>query len=152
MSDEEIFTAAVGWANLYGEFLREVIAEIGLPRTITLEGKTGENGGAMFVSELKKLGAFNPEALGKMMEQAYKPLGIINLEIVVTPDSLVEKNGRCPVYEGFKMAGLDDETIYKICRSREVARNAAITEAFPEVKASHTWNKPDGYCVSRFTW
>jgi hypothetical protein len=64
MSSEEIFTAAVGWARMYGDFLREVIAEIGLPRTIKLHRKHGENIGTMFVSELKKLGAFNPETLG----------------------------------------------------------------------------------------
>jgi hypothetical protein len=150
MSSEEVFTAAVGWAKLYGDFLREVVADIGLPKTITLHKKHGDNSGAMFVSELKKLGAFNPEALGKMMEQAYKPLGLINLEFVATPDSLEVKNGRCPMYEGLKMAGLDDETIDKLCRSREGATNAAITEAFPKFTASHTRNKPDGYCALVF--
>jgi hypothetical protein len=84
------------------------------------------------------------------MVQAYKPFGLINLEYVAAPDSLEVKNGRCPVFEGFKMAGLDDETIDKLCRSREGATIAAITEAFPEVKASHTRNKPDGYCALVF--
>ena len=150
MSSEDIFKTATAWTTFYGQFLKEVIDEIGLPRTLVLHRKHGENAGAMFASELKKLGAFKPEALGKMMEQAYKPMGIINLELEATPNSLVEKNGKCPVYEGFKMAGLDDETIDKFCMSREGAVKDAITGAFPEVKASMTRDKPDGYCRTVF--
>jgi hypothetical protein len=150
MSSEDIFTTATAWTTFYGQLLKEIIDEIGLPKTLVLHRKHGENAGAMFASELKKLGAFNPEALGKMMEQAYKPMGIINLEIEATPNSLVSKNGKCPVYEGFKMAGLDDETIDKLCTSREGAVMATITEAFPGVKASLTRDKPDGYCESVF--
>ncbi len=150
MSSEDIFTTATAWTTFYGQFLKEIIDNIGLPRTIAMHRKHGENAGAMFASELKKLGAFNSEALGTMMDQAYKPLGIINLEFEATPDSLVEKNGKCPVYEGFKMAGLDDDTIDMLCMSREGAVKDAIIGAFPEVKASMTRDKPDGYCTSVF--
>ena len=147
MSSKEVFTAAVGWMKMYGDFLREVVAEIGLPRTIELHTKHGETFGAMFVDGLKKMGGFTPEAMGKLIDQAYLPMGLINLESKATPDTLVVKNGKCPVYEGFKMAGLDDETIDKLCTNREGAVYAAITEVFPEVKASMTRNKPDGYCT-----
>ncbi len=150
MGSEEVFTTAMNWAKMYGDFLKEVVAEMGLPRTIALHRKHGENSGAMFVSELKKMVGFDLEALGMMIEQAYKPLGMINFEIEATPNSLVAKNGKCPIYEGFKMAGLDDETIEKLCTSREGALQAAITEVFPEVKASGTRNKPDGYCTAVF--
>ena len=57
-------------------------------------------------------------------------------------DSLLDRNGR--------LASLSDETIEKLCTSREGALQAAITEAFPEVKASGTRNKPDGYCTAVF--
>ncbi len=147
---EEAFTVALGWAKFYGEFYKEVIAEIGLQRTVTMLERAGKSTGAMFVIELKKLETFSLEAMGKMFEQAYRPLGIINLKVVSTSDLLESKVGRCPIYEGFKMAGLDDDTIEKLCRSREGAVNEVIMEAFPEVKASLTWNKPDGDCLSRF--
>ena len=150
MSSEEVFTTAVGWSKMEGDLLREVVAEIGLQRTITVYGRAGKSTGAMFVSELKKLEPFSLEAMGKMFEQAYRPLGVINFEVVTTPDSLEVNVGRCPVYEGLKMAGLDDETIEKLCRSREGSVNGVIMEAFPGVKCSLvTWNKPDGDCVSR---
>ena len=59
-------------------------------------------------------------------------------------------NGKCPIYEGFKMAGHDDETIGKICETRETAAFAKISEAFPEVTVNFTRNKPDGPCVTVF--
>lgn len=85
------------------------------------------------------------------MEQAYIPMGLINIETEATPTSLVLKNGRCPLYEGLKMARLDDETIDKLCTNRESALYAAITEAFSEVKARLTRGKPDGPCVTVYT-
>ncbi len=147
MSGEEVFTAAMIWAKMYCDFLKEVIAEIGLPRTIELQMKHGEINGAMYVNEMQKQGKFDPEALAAFMKPGYDMMGIVNMEIEATPDSLVLRNGRCPVYEGFKMAGLDDGTIDKFCTNRESAVLAAITEAFPEVKASLTREKPDGHCT-----
>lgn len=150
MSGEEVFNAAAGMMMMYGNFLKEVADEIGMERTVVLHNRHGENTGAMIVNELKKLGGFNPEALGAIMDQMYRPMGI-NLELEATPDSLVVKNGRCPIYTGWKMAGLDDETIDKLCINREGAVNAAITEAFPEVTASHTRRtKPEGHCTIVF--
>jgi len=58
-------------------------------------------------------------------------------------------NGKCPIYEGFKMAGFDDETIDKICMTREAANHAKIAEAFG-VTVNFTRNKPDGPCVTVF--
>ena len=135
------------WAKMYCDFLKEVIAEIGLPRTIELQMIHGKINGAMYVNEMQKLEKFDPEALAAFMKPGYEKMGVINIEIEATPDSLVLKNGRCPVYDGFKMAGMDDETIDKFCTNREGAVLAAITEAFPEVKTSLTRDKPDGYCT-----
>ena len=147
MTRDEVFTAAMIWAKMYGDFLKEVIAEIGLPRTIELHKKHGEISGASQVNEMQKQGKFDPVALAAFKKPGYEKQGIINIEIEATPDSYVLKNGRCPVYDGFKMAGLDDETIDKFCTNREGAVLAAITKAFPEVKASLTRDKPDGYCT-----
>jgi len=147
MTSEEVFTAAMIWAKMYGDFLKEVVAEIGLPRTIELHKKHGEISGAMYVNAMRKQGAFDPEALAAFMKPGYDQMGVINMEIEATPNSLVLKNGRCPVYDGLKMARLDDGTIEKMCMIREGAVMAAITEAFPEVKVSHTRGKPDGYCT-----
>ena len=147
MSREEVFTTATIWAKMYCDFLQKIISEIGLPRTIELQKTHGEINGAMYVNEMQKQGKFDPEALAAFMKPGYEKMGIINIEIEATPDSLVVKNGKCPVYEGFKMAGMDDETIHKFCTNRESATLSAITEAFPEVKASLTRDKPDGYCT-----
>jgi len=150
MSREEVFTTATIWAKMYCDFLQKIISEIGLPRTIELQKTHGEINGAMYVNEMQKQGKFDPEALAAFMKPGYEKMGIINIEIEATPDSLVVKNGKCPVYEGFKMAGLDDATINKLCTSREGAVKDAITEVFPKVKASITRDKPDGYCASVF--
>jgi hypothetical protein len=101
------------------------------------------------VDGLKKMGGFTPEAMAKLIDQAYLPMGLINIENKVTPTSLVMTNGKCPLYDGFKMAGLDDEAIRKICETREAAVNAKIVEAF-DVTVNYTNNKPDGPCVTVF--
>jgi hypothetical protein len=75
-------------------------------------------------------------------------MGLVNIENKVTPTSLVMTNGKCPIYEGFKMAGFDDEAIGKQCEIREAANHAKIAEAFPEVTVNFTRNKPDGPCVT----
>ncbi|MCW4035929.1 MAG: hypothetical protein NWE75_01930 [Candidatus Bathyarchaeota archaeon] len=148
MSREEVFNAAAGMMMMYGNFLKEVAEEIGMERTVALHKRHGESTGAMIVNELQKLEGFNTEALGAIMDQMYRPMGIINIEFEAAPDSLVVKNGMCPIYTGWKIAGLDDETIDKLCINREGAVNAAISEAFPEVTARHTRRtKPEGYCT-----
>jgi hypothetical protein len=104
LSSEEVFATAVIWAQAYGELLNEVISAIDLPWALTVAKKTGDNMGATFVDGLKKMGGFTPEAMAKLIDQAYLPMGLINIENKVTPTSLVMTVGRCPIYEGFKLA------------------------------------------------
>jgi len=88
MTSEEVFNAAVGWANGMGTIFRELIAEVGLTQTLVVAEKHGEDMGAGFVNELEKLGGFTPEAMSKLKEHTYLPMGLINIEIKATPTSL----------------------------------------------------------------
>jgi hypothetical protein len=146
MSRDAVFTTATTWTRWYGNFLKEVINEIGLERAIELHAKHGKDSWKNYVNESKEKGPFNPKVLAAYLGPSYEKRGVINLEIEATSNSLVLRNGRCPIYDGFKMAGLADEIINKLCTNREGMTISAITEAFPEVKASHTRDKPDGYC------
>ncbi len=147
---EEAYNVAVRFAASVGGLYKTMIAELGLEKTLTITDLQGKGNGAGFVGGLKQMGGFTPENMAKLIDQAYLPMGIVNIENKVTPTSLVMTNGKCPVYEGFKMAGHDDETIAKICNTRENAVYAVIGEAFPEVKVNFTRNKPDGPCVTVF--
>ena len=144
MSEKE-FNVAVRWAGS----VATIFQRLGIEKTLENAKAQGEDTGAMFVEGLKQMGGFTPENMAKVIDQAYLPLGLINIENKVNPTSLVMTVGKCPVYEGFKMAGLDDETIGKICTTRENAVHAALAEAF-DVTVNYTRNKPDGPCVTVF--
>jgi len=139
------FNVAVRWAINVGN----IFQILGTEKTLEVAKAQGERNGAAFVDGLKQMGGFTPENMAKLIDQAYLPMGLINIENKVTPTSLVMTNGKCPVYEGFKMAGLDDETISKQCEIREAAVHAKIAEAFG-VTVNFTRNKPDGPCVTVF--
>ena len=143
---EQVFNAAVIWASEMGKIFKM----LGTEKTLEVAKAQGERNGAGFVDGLKQMGGFTPENMAKLIDQAYLPMGLINIENKVTPTSLVMTNGKCPVYEGLKMAGFDDEAIGKQCEIREAAAHAKISEAFPEVTVNFTRNKPDGPCVTVF--
>ena len=143
---EQDFNVAVSWARSVGNIFKI----IGDEKRLEVAKAQGEGNGAAFVGGLKQMGGFTPENMAKLIDHAYLPMGLVNIENKVTPTSLVMTNGKCPVYEGFKMAGLDDEAIGKQCETREDAIHAKISEAFPEVTVNFTRNKPDGPCVTVF--
>ncbi len=143
---EQDFNVAVSWARNVGG----IFQILGIEKTLEVSKAQGEGNGAAFVDGLKQMGGFTPENMAKLIDHAYLPMGLVNIENKVTPTSLVMTNGKCPVYEGFKMAGLDDEFIGKQCEMREAAVHAKISEAFPEVTVNFTRNKPDGPCVTVF--
>ena len=143
---EQDFNVAVSWARNVGN----IFQILGTEKTLEVAKTQGERNGAAFVEGLKQMGGFTPENMAKLIDQAYLPMGLVNIENKVTPTSLVMTNGKCPVYEGFQMAGLDDAFIGKQCEMREAAIHAKISEAFPEVTVNFTRNKPDGPCVTVF--
>ena len=143
MSDKG-FNVAIMWARNVGILFKI----LGTEKTLEASKTVGELSGAITVDGLKMMGGFTPENMAKLIDRTYLPMGIINVEHKVTPTSLVMTNGKCPIYEGYKMAGLDDEAIKKICEIRDGAAHAKIAEAFPEVKVNFTMNKPDGPCVT----
>jgi hypothetical protein len=143
---EQDFNVAVRWARS----VANIFKILGTEKTLEVAKAQGERNGAAFVDGLKQMGGFTPENMAKLIDQAYLPMGLINIETKVTPTTLVMTNGKCPIYEGFKMAGRDDEAIGKQCEIREAAVHAKIAEAFPEVTVNFTRNKPDGPCVTVF--
>ncbi len=143
---EQDFNVAVSWARNVGG----IFQILGTEKTLEVAKAMGEGNGAAFVDGLKQMGGFTPENMAKLIDGAYLPMGLVNIENKVTPTSLVMTNGKCPIYEGLKMAGFDDAFIGKQCEMREAAVHAKISEAFPEVTVNFTRNKPDGPCVTVF--
>ncbi len=141
---EQDFNVAVSWARNVGN----IFQILGTEKTLEVANAQGERSGAGFVEGLKQMGGFTPENMAKLIDQAYLPMGLVNIENKFTPTSLVMTNGKCPVYEGMKLAGFDDEAISKQCETREAAIHAKIVEAFPGVTVNFTRNKPDGPCVT----
>ena len=146
MTKEEEFKVAVVWGRTVGNILQI----LGPEKAIEVAKAQGEGLGTGFVDALKQMGGFTPENMTKLINQAYLPMGFVNIETKVTPRGLVMTNGKCPVYEGLKLAGFDDEAIGKQCEIRESAVHAKLTEAFG-VDIKLTRSKPDGPCVTVFT-
>jgi len=140
---EQVFNAAVMWASEMGKIFKI----LGTEKALEVSKAQGERMGAGFVEGLKQMGGFTPENMAKLIDQAYLPMGLVNIENKVTPTTLVMTNGKCPIYEGFKMAGHDDDAIGKQCKTREAAVHAKLAEAFG-ITVNFTRNKPDGPCVT----
>jgi hypothetical protein len=153
MSKKSTFNTASFLFGFYAGFFKEVSQELGLDKAVALHAKAGKQTGAalagMLKNELgsKKLNLAAWESVyGKFIEQ-----------IGITPDFKKKRStlaltvGHCPLYEGYKNAGLDHKTIELMCSQMTALENAELKNAYPMLSGCLKFRStPDEPCVEEF--
>ena len=111
MSSEKVFDATKNGFSTYGKFFKAVSKEIGMERALELHGYGYQDYGPVFDEMFRTL---NLEELGVNLGGMLTSLGY-DPKISQTSNSVIATTYRCPEYDGFEEAGLDHETIKKLC-------------------------------------
>ena len=131
MAKEDVFNATMSSNSMYGGLFKAIADDVGLDKALEYHAKQGEPFGVMIGETLKQqLGDKAPttEALKSVLQPIVEGYGF-DAEFDVSPTEVSIKVPRCPVYEGFKTAGLDHETIGKMCSAWYSADYAQIARA-----------------------
>lgn len=92
---------------------------------------------------------FDLETLGPLLRDGNISNGLVT-EMVETSSTIMLKNSRCPVYDGYRMVGIDDETAEALCQHGAIAKiGTTVNLLNPKLsyELSHYRSKPDESCV-----
>ncbi len=119
MTNEDTFNVAKNVFSQYGVFFNNVAEEIGGDQALDIHTKTcdmmGTQMGQMMKEQMgiKELDAKNAAVMTRSVVSQF---GISKVDAEETPSSVLIKVHGCPLYEGYRAGGLDDETIEGMCR------------------------------------
>jgi len=151
---KEAFNAASSVATIYGGFFKSVAQEIGMERALALHAKLGEPFGIQIGEAFKqKFGKKKPdtESLKAVFQPMMTSFGF-TCKYKATPKTLVIVVPKCPLYEGFKAAGLDHKTIEKICKAMSGPEYRQAKKLYPKIEGSVQFkDSPEGSCVEKWT-
>jgi len=122
-----------------------------LGKTLALHKKAHESMGiktGQMIKEQMGDTEFNLKTLAKVLRKGNMSIGI-DCEMMETPQSLVLRNSRCPMYDGYRMGGLNDETAETLCQVGAPAKlGSTLRQLNPEVmyQLNRYRDKPDGRC------
>ena len=154
MAKEQVFNASMSSMSMYGGLFKATADDVGLDKALEYHAKQGEPFGMMIGETLKQqLGDKAPttEALKSVLQPEVEGWGF-DAEFDVSPTAVSIKVQRCPIYEGFKMAGLDHETIGKMCGAWYSAEYAQLKKYYPIIEGSLKYrDSSEGYCLDKFT-
>ncbi len=108
----------------YFAYLNTVAKEIGMERAVAYETRMNESMGAKtgkMIREQAGIGELDAKAAASLTRGAIEEgYGIKSEVIDESPQRVVSKVGKCPVYEAAQEVGLDTETIETLCRAGAV--------------------------------
>lgn len=148
LSSEEVFDASKNGFSTYGKFFKVVAKEIGMERALELHGPGYEDYGPVFDEWFRTLSLVELSAnIGGMLTS----LGY-DSTISQTSNSVIATTHRCPEYEGYKEAGLDHETIKKLCLCSVGSIDASLQKlgANGGISINKYRSDSDEYCIEEF--
>ena len=148
MSSEEVFDASKNGFSTYGKFFKAVAKDIEMERALELHEIGYEDYGPVFDEMFKTLSL---EELSTNIGGMLTSMGL-DTKISQTSDSVIATTHRCPEYEGFKEAGLDHETIKKLCLCSVGSINASLQKlgAYGGISINKYRSDSDDYCIEEF--
>jgi hypothetical protein len=132
MAVEDTFNGAKNAFSFIFAYINTVGQEIGMERAIALDTKMCEMMGAVQGKMLKEqagieeVDAQTAAALtGKLVEEAF---GIKSDVAEASPQMVVTRIGRCPLYEAAQMLEMDAAAIEALCRAGAIRNMDTITK------------------------
>ena len=151
MSREEIYEATKRVYALYGAFFGAVAREVGAERALALHAQAHEEQGLASGKLLKQKLGVRPdiETLGSVLRASNLSIGIDSQLTAADSSSALFSNLQCPMYDGYRMGGLDDETAEALCQRGAAAKlGTMLTQLDPSIAyhLKHYRSRPDGPC------
>ena len=135
MAIEDTFHGAKNAFALSQAYFNAVAQEIGMDRAVALNTKVCEAMGAMqgkMMKEQASMEEFDAKAAASMASNAIREgFGITSEVIEESPQRVVVKVGRCPVYEAAQALGKDAEAIEAECRATSIRFMEAMVKQLP---------------------
>jgi hypothetical protein len=153
MEREGAYNATKAMSSLYGGFFMEVAKEIGREKALALHGKQGEGFGNMLVGMLRQAAerGLDIKTLSSVVSGVPALFGMTP-EVEERASSLEVRAHQCPMYDGWKEAGLDHETIGALCRATAAVEYAALARAFPQLSVRLDFKSaPDKPCIEHYS-
>ena len=150
MGEQEYGAAAKVYA-LYGALFNEIVKEIGEGKALALHKNAHEYIGLKTGKQLREqMGniPYDLEMLTKILQKGNQSIGI-DCQMVKGSDSLLLRNLRCPMYDGYRNGGLDDRLAETLCQVGAPAKLLTTLKMLnPDVvyKLNHYRDKPDERC------
>ncbi len=113
MAGEDAFDGAKAAFSSYFAFFKTVAQEIGMERTLALGKKTVETMAAMQANKMKEetgIKEFDAKTASSLVWTIPQTLGITREVVEESPQRVMFKVGRCPIYEAAQTLGLDPES------------------------------------------
>ena len=152
MPNDEVFEATKKIFCLYGSFFKTVAQELGMKNALVLHTQAHEEQGVAAGKMLKEKigdGANELEKLGSVLRESNLSIGIESVLDNADSSSALFKNYRCPMYDGYRMGGLDDETAETLCQKGAVAKLGTMLKHLnPNInyRLKYYREKPDEAC------
>jgi hypothetical protein len=149
--DEKSYSVAVKVYSLYGAFFKEVAKELGGQEALALHRRAHELMGIATGKKLREQTGdikYDLKALAEILRKSNVGIGI-DSQMVEGPGSLLLMNARCPMYDGYRMGGLDDDDAEALCQFGAPAKLGSILkELNPNVsyRLTHYRDKPTERC------
>jgi hypothetical protein len=153
MAKEGIFEATKKVYGLYGAFFKVVADGLGAEKALEMHAKAHDNQGLIAGKMLKdKFGDEIPDLqkLGAVLKESNRSIGI-DCNLDQSTDSLLSfKNYRCPVYDGYRAGGLDDDTAEALCQKGATAKLGTMLRYLNpklEYKLTRYRSEPNDPCI-----
>ena len=157
MTNEDAFNAAKNVFSMYGVFYNNVAEKIGADQALELHIKTCEMMGTQMGQMTKEqmgITKLDAKTAATITKSVVGNFGISNVDAEEKPTSVLVKFHECPIYEGYRAAGIDDGNIEKICRNASLKFMDSFFKQL-DPNASYQLKKyresPDDYCEEEFT-
>jgi L-2-amino-thiazoline-4-carboxylic acid hydrolase len=152
MAPDNVFNAAKAGLTWFHAYTNTVAQEIGRERAVSLMTKMSENMGALqgkMMKEKAGINEFDAKTAWSPVKNFKDTIGQ-NYELIEeSPQRVVVRNGRCPIYEAARMLGMDANTIETVCRGGPIRlMDAAVKQLNPNLNArlQKFRSTPDDFC------
>lgn len=131
MAIEDVFNGAKSAYSFFFAYINTVAQEIGMERALGLYTKMCETMGAMqgkIMKEQAGVREFDPKRAFSLIKSVPEGLGVRMEALEESPQRVVIKVGRCPLYEAAQVVGMDAKTIETLCRAGALRFMDAVTK------------------------
>jgi len=148
---QEFYDVAVKIYALYGAFFNKVARELGQQKALVLHQEAHEIMGVETGKKLKEqMGdrEYDLKTLAEILRKSNMSIGI-DSQMVEGLDSLLLRNARCPMYDGYRMGGVDDGTAEALCQVGAPAKlGSTLKELNPKIsyRLIHYRDRPTNRC------